>query len=99
MKPLLAILFSLLPLLTTPVADGAEHFRELPEMQRDTLLQKREQPIQPRVRPYHLTTPSWWEIPSGASLLCAVAGDLQHPMSFSAWYDAAQNKVWLMYHR
>lgn len=55
--------------------------------------------IQPSVRPYHLTTPSWWEIPSGASLLCAVAGDLQHPMSFSAWYDAAQNKVWLMYHR
>ena len=49
MKPLLAILFSLLPLLTTPVADGAEHFRELPEMQRDTLLQKREQPIQPKL--------------------------------------------------
>ena len=55
--------------------------------------------IQPSVRLYHLTTPSWWEIPSGASLLCAVAGDLQHPMNFSAWYDASQNKVWFMYNR
>ncbi len=55
--------------------------------------------VQASGRPYHLTTPSWWQIPTGASLLCAVAGDLQHPMSFSAWYDAAQNKVWLMYHR
>ncbi len=55
--------------------------------------------VQASGRPFHMTTPSWWQLSANASLLCAVAGDLQHPMSFSAWYDAAQNKVWLMYHR
>lgn len=55
--------------------------------------------IQPLGHPFHLPTPCWWNISFNSSLLCAVAGDLQHPLSFSAWYDDTQNKVWFMYNR
>lgn len=55
--------------------------------------------VQPLGHPFHLTTPDWWNLSSNALLLGAVAGDLKHPMGFSAWYDASQNKVWFMYNR
>ncbi|MBR5195604.1 MAG: hypothetical protein IKW48_05620 [Akkermansia sp.] len=56
-------------------------------------------PRQASGRPFHLTTPAWWAFSPDASLLCAVAGDLEHPLGFSAWYDATRNKVWFMYNR
>lgn len=49
MKPLSAILFSLLPLLPLTVAEGGVLCRELPEMQRDTPSQKGEQSVHPKL--------------------------------------------------
>lgn len=81
MKPLTAILFSLLTLLPMTGAEGAAPCRELPETQRDTLLQKGEQPIRPK-----LTIVDSDEIPVEMSALVRrlLDRDIDH-MPYAPW--------------